>query len=100
MPDEKLDAFIRVSPAGYFENGKSAYGCYDMAGNVLEWCADSIDKKYKAYRGGCFLSGEARLLRCAWRGGNYPETGHVYWGIIGFRVAMDALPDETLKNGN
>lgn len=23
---------------GSYESGKSPYGCYDMVGNVLEWC--------------------------------------------------------------
>jgi formylglycine-generating enzyme required for sulfatase activity len=27
-------------PVGSFPKGKCFYGCYDMAGNVYEWCAD------------------------------------------------------------
>ncbi|MBM2833355.1 MAG: hypothetical protein HW406_516 [Candidatus Brocadiaceae bacterium] len=27
-------------PVGNVEDGKSVYGCYDMAGSVYEWCAD------------------------------------------------------------
>ena len=34
-------------PVGSFENGKSPYGLYDMAGNVYEWTASW----YKAYPG-------------------------------------------------
>jgi formylglycine-generating enzyme required for sulfatase activity len=34
-------------PVGTFEQGKSPYGAYDMAGNVFEWTADC----FKAYPG-------------------------------------------------
>lgn len=40
------DSYTHTSPVGSYENGKSFYGCYDMAGNVSEWCADWYNKKY------------------------------------------------------
>jgi formylglycine-generating enzyme required for sulfatase activity len=91
------DDYLWVSPVGSFEAGKSPYGCYDMAGNVLEWCSDPWspdDLQYRVYRGGSFFSNNPRLLRCAWRGGTYPDIGHVYWGKIGFRVARDASAED------
>ena len=35
-----------VTPVGFFEEGKSPYGIYDMAGNVWEWVGDWYDKDY------------------------------------------------------
>ena len=30
----------QTSPVGMYPGGKSHFGCYDMAGNVYEWCED------------------------------------------------------------
>jgi formylglycine-generating enzyme required for sulfatase activity len=38
----------RTSPVGIFPADKSPYSCFDMAGNVVEWCMDwYIDDYYK-----------------------------------------------------
>ncbi len=97
LPNTEIDGYIYTAPTGSYPEGVSAYGCYDMAGNVLEWCSDILENSHKdntsfecrTYKGGCFFVGAPRLFRCAWRGGTYPEIGHVYWGIIGFRLASD-----------
>jgi len=34
-----------TTPVGAYEDGKSAYGCYDMAGNVWNWCDTVITAK-------------------------------------------------------
>ena len=35
-----------LSPVGMYEEGKSPYGIYDMAGNVWEWVSDWYDQDY------------------------------------------------------
>jgi formylglycine-generating enzyme required for sulfatase activity len=35
-----------LTPVGTFEEGKSPYGVYDMAGNVWEWVSDWYDQDY------------------------------------------------------
>jgi formylglycine-generating enzyme required for sulfatase activity len=39
------DGYVRTSPVGSYELGKSPYGVYDMAGNVWEWTSS----EYKDY---------------------------------------------------
>jgi formylglycine-generating enzyme required for sulfatase activity len=37
------DGFIYSAPAKHYPGGLSPWGCYNMAGNVLEWTADVFD---------------------------------------------------------
>ena len=68
-----------TSPVGSFP--ADAFGRYDMAGNVWEWCWD-VDETGRSVRGGCWFYG-ADFIRCGFYGREQP-TGS--FGDIGFRV--------------
>ena len=73
-------------------------GCYDMSGNVMEWCSDwatlylendtinpmgSVIGSYRIHRGGSW-NGDARLLRVSHRAW---DTAIGRFSDVGFRVA-------------
>lgn len=82
-----------TTPAGSYENGRSACGCYDMAGNAYEWTSTLIVATNGAERGR-----EVNEVR----GGSWYSTGRSGVSIgtgegrarsggyhsVGFRIAM------------
>jgi formylglycine-generating enzyme required for sulfatase activity len=83
-----------------YPRGVSGYGCYNMSGNVWEWCADWYDAEYytkgparnprgpdvgslRVIRGGCWFS-DAGVCRAACR--DWGEPSDRYDGL-GFRLA-------------
>jgi len=46
MKKEVWNNHLGLTPVGIFEDGKSPYGIYDMAGNVWEWVSDWYDDDY------------------------------------------------------
>jgi formylglycine-generating enzyme required for sulfatase activity len=92
-----------VMPVGHFREGASPYGAYDMAGNVMEWCADWYSRDYYSWsprknpkgpekgvyrvvRGGSFFV-DAFDLRSYARSAAWPSfQAH---RMIGFRVARE-----------
>ncbi len=80
------DGLRATKPVGTYENGKSPYGCYDMAGNVWEWCTDWYDQNYY-YRSSAKnptgpASGQQRIIR----GGSFLYFGHYARCAARYRV--------------
>lgn len=80
-----------TTPVDSYENGKSPYGCYGMAGNVWEWSGSADQKQLKAgeenrvLRGGSYKSFDT-YARCAFRLVFDPGA---FGPHIGFRCAKD-----------
>lgn len=94
------DGFSDTAPVGIYEGGKSPYGAYDMAGNVIEWVADWYDKDYyfispsnnplgpesgthRVLRGGSWYSNQ-NYVRTFVRTSLSPTVAYNY---VGFRCA-------------
>jgi ergothioneine biosynthesis protein EgtB len=92
-----------VAPIGAYPEGRSAYGCRQMIGDVWEWTTsdytpypgfksefDEYNDKWfvgqKVLRGGSFATPRAHI-RTTYRNFFYP---HERWMVSGFRCAKDA----------
>ncbi|TDZ67626.1 Serine/threonine-protein kinase pkn1 [Colletotrichum trifolii] len=100
--------FNKTCTVGLFPNGRSPYGCYDMAGQVWEWCTtlwgeDMATPSFKypysndgrealnapepvrrVLRGGCFSSPKIKA-NCTYRGSLEPAG---FWRGNGFRMVV------------
>jgi formylglycine-generating enzyme required for sulfatase activity len=93
-----------VAPVGSYQNDKSPYGIFDMAGNVSEW----VDDWYMAYDGATYVSEDFGKKYKVVRGAGWGGEGHyaislfqrsayryyrepdATYNDIGFRCAIDA----------
>ena len=104
-----LSDYPYTSPVGWFNgstqtlNSPSPVGCYDMSGNVWEWCHDWYSSTY--YQGGAMTnptgpaSGSCRVRRGGGWGGNAQHCRSAYriisypsgtYADMGFRVCLQA----------
>lgn len=90
-PNGKVDGFRLAAEIGSYPEGRSPYGCHDMAGNLWEWCdawlIDTVGRRYRVYRGGSYWSYYPRHLQSTFRGGSLPEVDMVFQTLSGFRIA-------------
>ncbi len=76
---KERDGYIYSAPVGTYPDGRSPFGCDDMAGNVAEWSLE------RAVRGGSSRSSPSSV-RCSVRSVREPEFRTF---TLGFRCARD-----------
>ncbi len=86
IPNGEVDGYRFIAEKGVYPEGISPYGCFEMSGNVCEWCASWIDKgnkKWRVLRGGHFWMIYPRFFQTTYRSGAPPEVGMVFMQFQG-----------------
>jgi gamma-glutamyl hercynylcysteine S-oxide synthase len=104
LPCNYNQHFDMTTPVGAFPSGQSAYGCYDMLGNVWEWTASMFqdypgftsfpyagysssyfDRQHFVLKGGSWAT-RPWALRASFRNWYHPHVRQIF---AGFRCARD-----------
>ncbi|MBI3755122.1 MAG: SUMF1/EgtB/PvdO family nonheme iron enzyme [Deltaproteobacteria bacterium] len=80
-----LSGMVGTTNVGTYDNGKSPYSIYEMAGNVWEWTNSNYDEKRKVVKGGSWGLSH-RFARTFTRIG-YKNDARI--NNLGFRCAKD-----------
>jgi formylglycine-generating enzyme required for sulfatase activity len=96
---EDGDGYDYTSPVGHYSNGISPAGCYDMAGNVAEWCQDDGHMSYTGapIDGSAWMDNPRSSFRVC-RGGSW-NSDHLHgeYGCLEVRCANRSYNDLTLR---
>ena len=68
------DGYAVAAPVGHYEEGRSASGIYDLAGNLWEWVADWYDPAYYATSPDADPTGPPTGEQKVARGGSWYDT--------------------------
>jgi hypothetical protein len=85
-----------VEPGGAFSQCVSAYGIYDMHGNVHEWVVDTgRDPRFGVFLGGFFADAEGNGFGCTYKTNAHLKDYHDY--STGFRCCKDLTPTQSFE---
>lgn len=91
------DSYPNTAPVGGYESGKSPYGCYDMAGNVSEWCADWYKKDYYKNSGMRNPKGPSRGKYRVHRGGScYHRSDEITLSHRKYSLPLEIKPNRLI----
>lgn len=79
---------IQTSPVGTYATDRSPYGCYDVAGNMWEWCSDWFSKDYYSEGpAGCYAE-------------KLEDVTEFWVNPKGPSVNVNPLPNRTMRGGS